>query len=218
MNGAKRQGADRTPRGPVAYAGAGAVGGASFAAGIFGALGLAKILANTDGSYPPGYPIAVFGMVSLFILISAILMAPLSSTGAKFARFGVATFFVLTIVGASIFYFQTVFQPTAYVTESFSPNPGDFADIDSSNKLQLTLQYRPTHGSAKFEPYGDQRIPVNGKDIVELRLDGLDKLEAAYLEKYREHEAFRKELALACQGVQNNPVCFMVNAQMSSDQ
>lgn len=216
MDEPNAQGLAPAQRGSMAYAGAGAVGGASVAAGIFSALGLAKILANTDGTYTPGYPVTVFGMVALFILVSAIMLAPVSRIGARFAWAGIITFALLTGVGASILYMQSWKSPTAYLTETFSPDPADFSDI-STDKMQLSLQYRRGRGSTKFEPLGDQRIPVSGEDFVDLRLIGLDKLEAAYLEKYKEYQVYQTELQQACKGVSND-VCFMVNARMGAEQ
>lgn len=204
--------AARTPRN---YSGVGAVGGTGFAAGIFTALGLSRILSNTDGSYAAGYPILVFGMVAFFILISALVLAPLSPDGRKFAWFGAGSFFLITAAGAYIFYRQTYDNPTAYVTASFTPDPSTFADVNSEKKLQLVLQYRTARGAGQFAPW-NKRISVNGSDVVELRLDGLEALERAYVDGYNANQQFQRELRLACQGVKSD-VCFMVNAHMGTD-
>jgi hypothetical protein len=199
------------PRGTIATAGAGAVGGASVAAGIFGALGLAKILGNPDYSF--AYPLVVFGMVALFILISAIAVAPISQQGARFAWFGVLSFFCLTAAGSIILLIQSYNAPPAYVTATFTPDPTSFADENASTRVQLILQYRTKDG---FVPYKDQQIPIKGHDFINLKLVGLDQLETKYNENYRDEANRYKQLKNACKGV-HNEACDMVNLPMGTD-
>jgi hypothetical protein len=207
-------------RKPLTYAGAGVVGGAGFAASLFGVLGLQKILANTD-NYASGYPIAVFGMVALFILVCGVAFAPLSQRGAQFVWFAVVAFAGIMIAGAYVFLRQANNNPTAYVTANFMPDPSSFTDVDKDSKLQLVMQYRTKNGSNQFAKYVDGVIAVRGRDGIDWKIVGLDQLENNYVLNYKSSQLFRKSLEQACRGVPSNSqngVCDMVNAKMATDE
>lgn len=206
-------------RKPPSYAGAAVFGGAGFGTSIFGALGLQKILANTD-NYASGYPIAVFGMVALFILVCGVAFAPLSQRGAQFVWAGVAAFALIMIGGAFVFLKQANNNPTAYVTANFMPDPSTFKDVDKDSKLQLVMQYRTKNGSSQFTKYVDGIIAVRGRDGIDWKIVGLEDLENNYKLNYQSSQLFRKSLEQACRGVPSNSqngVCDMVNAKMATD-
>ena len=206
-------------RKPLSYAGAGVVGGAGFAASIFGVLGLQKILANTD-NYASGYPLVVFGMVALFILVCGVAFAPLSQRGAQFVWVGVVAFAGTMIAGAFVFLKQANSNPTAYVTANFMPDPSSFTDVDKDSKLRLVMQYRTKNGSSQFTKYVDGIIAVRGRDGIDWKIVGLEQLESNYALNYKSSQLFRKSLEQACRGIPSNSqngVCDMVNAKMATD-
>jgi hypothetical protein len=196
-------------------AGAGAAGGAGVSTALFATLGVGKILLGPIAT-TPSYPLAILGMVSLFCLIAAMFIIPVSQANRPFVFIGITAFLVISCICALPILYDDMARPPATLHEFFSPSLSDIRSDDSNGPINLQLMYSSSASLKSGEEVtfqnGDQH--VRSGDAIYWNLKGLSDLSNKYNGLYtlnRERSTMLKEVCLNS----SDPICQMVNLQMA---
>ncbi len=191
--------------------GAGAIGGAGVSLALFTVLPIGKLLTGT--SFPLEYPLAIFGLVSLFVLIAAVCFRPVPPSQGVFVWIGILVFAVIGLAGVAVIYRVAWSSPTVTLVESLEPAPGDFRDPDSIKPISLQLQYQlpGAVGAAPLSAPFSGSLKIRGGQPVTLRLVGFSELTDKYHGYVTRLETLRAMMSGVCGRNPSDVVCYSWN-------
>lgn len=203
--------ADDNQPGPMpgrkATAAGGVLAGAGLSTGLFGTIGMSKILAAPTG-YSTAYPVVVFCLAALFLLTAALMTIRISGEQRVLAYVGMGCFALVAVVGVSIIFWQDFRAPTITVTEMFDP---DFTSNPSAAP-KLQLLYRSVgDGAGDYAPYKNNPLSIRSGDVIAFRMDGLSDLVQNYKFAQMQSQTQTRLLMNACKG-QTNLVCQQIGS------
>jgi hypothetical protein len=193
----------------------GVVGGAGVSTVLFTSLPLGKILLG-EANFPAGYPIMVFGLISVFALIAALVARQVTRTQLWIGVLGIAVFVGVVLLG----HYETANRPTIAVIEQFEPSPANFTDPDTIAPVQLKMVYDlpGVSGTESSGPLSDKFIKVQDSQTVKLTMLGFEDLTGKYQKAYERLGVLKEEIHLACTQGPDAPVCKMLDSAQGGAQ
>lgn len=193
---------------PHIAAAGGVLAGAGLSTGLFGTLGVAKILSTPTG-YSTAYPLVIFCLAALFLLTAALMTLQINRDQRLFAFVGMGCFAFTALAGVMIIFWQDFRQPTITLTEMFEPS--DVFDHAAPNP-PLRVLYRSAHsGAGEFAPYKNSQLSVTGGDVISFRMDGLSDLVQQYNAVRSRSDTQAHFLVNACKAVPTNELCQQIS-------
>lgn len=160
-------------------AGAGATGGGLLVS-LFGTLKVGDTFKDPLIA-SPGYPLAIFSVVALFVLIAGLFTMHVSTRQFIGAMCGVVLFSVAGAAGGLMVYRDAQQHHRIRISEHFEPDLAAYSESlrDSRDPIRLSIEFssdRLTGSTDSYRPFANGRYPMVDGDNVDFRIKGLDAL------------------------------------------
>jgi hypothetical protein len=191
-NGARRPRAEK--RRVAVAGGAGVVAGAGISTSLFGSLGLPKLLAGPQ-SHSLAYPVVLFCLTALFILVAALFTIEVSARQRPLVIAGIAVFALTALGGAGFVFVAEASRPmvtfTALVDPEWVLGDGRSWAVGGRDptRSRLRLMYRAgSNDVTAYTPLKGNTLSVAKDGVIGLRIDGIEDLVESYQTSSRQSE------------------------------
>ncbi|HEY1752542.1 MAG TPA: hypothetical protein VGG29_14885, partial [Caulobacteraceae bacterium] len=132
---------DQRRRANLARIGGGAIAGAGVSMALFSVLPIGEIIKGVPG-FPTGYPIVIFGIVSLLTLVAAAFTVEIIKEQRRIVYTGMGVFALITLVGATLIFVEDYNNHPIQIVAMYTPDVSEFHDANPDTPAKLDVQYK----------------------------------------------------------------------------